>query len=576
METQTTLFGDFTCDPLFFYEAMEQSTDDYIYMVDYKTNQALISENMAREFDFPGRLVSDLPQRWGKLVHEKDRGRFFAAMDAMISGGTDRHAIEYQVRNRRNEYVWVYCRGLLRRGADGKPLSFAGVVANLSAKGRVDPVTGLFTQTECERHIVSRQEQGEEKVSLLLLGMDDFAKINDLKGHVFGDAVLRKFAQEVQRLLPPEARIFRFDGDEFAIVYPGENLGQLREIFRQIQRYSSGRHAIDGVRYYCSVSGGLATAGGGREGYAELLRYAANALDTAKKNGRNRCAVFQPELIAPKLRSLALMEQLQLCVLNGMARFSLVYQPFVRAQSMTLSGAEALLRWSDEKGQPISPVEFIPLLEASGMMIPVGRWVLERAVRQCGDWVRRSPDFVLHVNVSFLQMQDPSFLPVIKGILDEAEYDPANLVLELTESRFVTDQKTLSTCFNTLREMGIRIAMDDFGTGYSSLGMLYQCPADIVKIDRVFITRIDDRDHRFNLAFIQAVIQLCHSVGLTVCVEGVEKEGELEMVRALGADSIQGYYVSKPLDAEAFLGRYLPARRGEAAMREVSGFAGRT
>lgn len=563
VDDRMMLFGDFSYDPLFFYEAVEKSTDDYIYVVDFHSNLALVSEHMFHDFRLTGEpasgcsgyLVPDLPTQWGRLIHEKDRGCFFENMEEMLSGERDGHQMEYQIQGRQNEYVWVYCRGILHRDEDGAATTFAGVVSNLSAKGKADAVTGLRTMRDCERYVRAQLERAEGKVSMLLLGLDDFTKINDLKGHDFGDAVLRKFAQEVQRGLPPEAYLFRFDGDQFAITCPGDDLSKLKELFRQIQRHSGGRHAIDGVRYYCSVSGGVATVGG--EGYADLLRYAASALDQAKRSGRSRCAVFRPELIVPKLRSLELMEQLQICVLGNMRRFSLMYQPFVQAGSMELSGAEALLRWKDEKGHSISPVEFIPLLEASGMMVSVGRWVLERAVCQCLGWVEHSPSFVLHVNVSFLQMQDPSFVPMVKGILDETGFAPANLVLELTESRFVTNHETLRLCFQSLRDMGIRIAMDDFGTGYSSLGMLYQCPADIVKIDRVFISKIDDQNHRFHFSFIQAVIQLCHSIGLTVCVEGVEETGELETVRSLGADSIQGYYVSKPLDEDTFVKRYL-------------------
>lgn len=549
MGNQIKFFENFSCDPLFLYDAVVNSTDDYVFVVDLKTDIALISDNMSADFNLPGRLTNGLVPTWGALIHEKDRARFFASMDSMVCGTDNSHRMEYQVLNRQGEFVWVFCRGLLQRDAFGNPLTFAGTVANLSIRGKVDHVTGLFTRSECE-HRVSGMLERQEGATLLLLGLDEFGKINDLRGHAFGDAVLRKFALEVQSLLPPEAGMFRFDGDEFAVVLKGDSADDLAQIYKQIQTYCAGVHSIDGTQYFCTASGGIAGVEQGGADYEKLIQYAGNALDDAKAHGKNCCLTYRPDYILPKLHSLELLEELRISVAGGLQRFELVYQPFVSAATLALKGAEALLRWSRPNGESVSPVEFIPLLESGNMMVLVGRWVLEQALRQCGPWQKRHPDFALNVNVSFLQMQNLSFVSSVKNLLDETGFDPSHLVLELTESRFVTDLERLRRCFWSLREMGVRIAMDDFGTGYSSLGMLYQCPADIVKIDRMFMNQIDDQKHKFNFDFIQAVIQLCHSVGITVCVEGVEKEGELSAVRSMGADSIQGFYVSKPLRPE--------------------------
>lgn len=549
MDNQIKLFENFSCDPLFLYKAVVNSTDDYVFAVDLQTDIALISDNMYADFNLPGRLTSGLVPTWGALIHEKDRAGFFASMDSIVFGTDNSHRLEYQILNRRGEYIWVFCRGLLQRDPDGIPLTFAGTVTNLSVRGKVDHVTGLFTRSECERRVSGMLER-QEGVTMLLLGLDEFSKINDLRGHAFGDAVLRKFALEVQSLLPPEAMMFRFDGDEFAVVLKGGAADTLKEIFSEIQIYCGSKHSIDGTHYFCSTSGGIAGAGQDGEGYDKLIQYVASALEDAKTHGKDCCHTYRADYILPRLHSLELLEDLRFSVTSGFQRFELVYQPFVCAGTMALKGTEVLLRWSRPNGETVSPVEFIPLLENGNMMVTVGRWVLEQSLQQCGPWQKMQPDFALNVNVSFLQMQDISFVPLVKGLLEETGFDPAHLVLELTESRFVTDLEQLQHCFRSLREMGIRIAMDDFGTGYSSLGMLYQCPADIVKIDRMFIDKIDDNQHRFNFDFIQAVITLCHSVGITVCVEGVEREGELTAVRSMGADSIQGFYVSRPLRPE--------------------------
>ena len=559
MENKKGPDGVFHIDAEAFYNAIVSSTEDYIYVVDMATNLSLVSENMLQDFDLPGRLVPDLVPLWGKLVHEKDRQCYFDSIDEMMRGCTDKHNVEYQVRNRKNEYIWVVCRGLLSRDKDGTPTMFAGVVTPLGNKGKIDRATGLLMQEACKRCVETLLDRNGTAGGVLLLGIDGFKRINNLKNHFFGDAVLRQIAQNIQQMLPANASIFRFDGDEFAVVYPGASLEDMQSLYRSIHLYANREHEIDGISYFCSISGGIALIGPDVGTYLDLIKCASSALDASKKKGKNTCTVFTPPLLQSNLRAMELTSQLQRCVLNGMERFSLVYQPFVSTDGLHLKGAEALLRWSCPEYGPVTPVEFIPLLESSGLIIPAGKWVLEEAVCTCKEWLKNCPDFVMNVNVSYLQIIDKDFIPFLEGLLQKAALGAEHIVLELTESYFVTDMTALQDAFQTLRDLNIRIAMDDFGTGYSSLGMLSQTPADIVKIDRLFISLINDQEHVFNRSFIGAVIQLCHSVGLTVCVEGVEYMDELKTVCSLEADSIQGYYISKPISPEQFAEKFFDA-----------------
>ena len=293
------------------------------------------------------------------------------------------------------------------------------------------------------------------------------------------------------------------------------------------------------------------------DNYLELIKYADSALDASKQAGKNTCTVFTPDLIRASLRTMELTNLLQGSVANEMSSFSLVYQPFVNSDTLELKGAEALLRWSCQEYGAVSPMEFVPLLETSGLIIPVGKWVLEQAVATCKRWLKNCPDFIMNVNVSYPQIVDQDFLPFVEALLATSGVGAEHIVLELTESYFVTDMSTLQDAFQRLREMNIRIAMDDFGTGYSSLGMLSQSPADIIKIDRAFISLISDNSREFNRSFIGAVVQLCHSVGISVCVEGVEQDGELATVRSLKADSIQGFYISLPIPPKQFEEKFL-------------------
>lgn len=554
MDTQEAL-KSFDLDPRLFYDAIAYSTDDYLYIIDMKTDMAFISDNMLRDFDLPDRLFEGLIPHWRNLVIERDLPSFDESIDDMLSGKSDEHDVEYQVRNRKGEYVWIVCRGLLKRDEQGNPVLFTGAITNLERKGKVDAITGLFTHEKCvqvlERLLVRERAAG----GVLLLGLDDFSRINSLNDHAFGNGVLRRFAQTVQRLLPENASAFRFDGDEFAVVMEDADRATLEDFYRTVHTFANRQQDIDSVPYFCTVSGGIAMIGDDGTTGLDLVKHAENALEESKHRGKNTVSFFSPAMSKEKLRRLELSDRLQSSVVENMRGFSVHFQPLVDADSLRVAGAEALLRWSDEGHGNVGPDEFIPILESYGLIGTVGRWVFEQAVHQCTLWERIRPAFIMNVNISYLQLLEADFVPFVRRTLEQAGVDPRHIVLEMTESYFVTDLDALRTTFDQLRELGIRLAMDDFGTGYSSLGLLSQSPADIVKIDRLFIRNIHAES--FNRAFIDAVIDLCHSVDIEVTVEGVEETTELDTVRAIGADCVQGFIVSRPLPADEFEARFL-------------------
>ena len=539
-----------------FYNAIVSSTENYIYIIDMKQNMALLSDNMYEDFKLPGKIVKDLISIWGNLVHEKDKNRYFHSIEEMLSGKTDQHNLEYQILNRKNEYVWVVCRGLLTRDENKDPIMFAGVIDSIGSKGKVDHTTGLLTQEECKKKIESLQDQGYANGGFLILGIDDFSRLNNLKNHIFGDTVLREIAQMIVGIVPYEAEVYRFDGDEIAVFYPEASLNDMQDIYQKIHLYTNHEQEIDGISYFCTVSGGIAMLGKDTNNYLDLIKCAMSALDTSKKSGKNKCTVYSPESLEKNLYTMEIISQLQRSVLAGMNDFSVVYQPFVSSSGLNIKGAEALLRWTSKTYGEIGPMEFIPLLESDGSIIPVGNWVIEQAFATCKKWLKFYPEFVMNINVSYLQIIDKDFVIYVKNLLRKYELQAKHIVLELTESYFVTEMLVLKETFKSLRDIGIRFAMDDFGTGYSSLGLLSQSPADIIKIDRIFISFINDKEHVFNRSFIEAVIKLCHSVGISVCVEGVEYIDELNIVRNMNADSIQGYYISKPITKDEFEIKY--------------------
>ena len=549
--------NSFDLDPRLFYDAISYSTDDYLYIIDMKTDMALVSENMQQDFDLPGRVFEGLIPRWRELIADRDRQSFDESIDDMLCGKTDEHDLEYQVCNRKGEYIWIVCRGLLMRDGDGSPVLFSGAVTSLERKGEVDATTGLFAHGKCLQVLDRLLARERPSGGILLLGLDDFSRINSFNDHSFGNGVLRQFAQTLQRLLPENASTFRFDGDEIAVVLDEADRGAMEDLYRAVHAFANRQQAIDGVPYFCTVSGGIAMVGEDGTTGLDLVKHAESALEESKHRGKNTVSFFSSVMSEEKLRRLELSDRLQASVVDGMRGFSVHYQPLVDAGTLGIAGAEALLRWSADEFGSVSPAEFIPVLESYGLIGTVGRWVLEQAVGQCAAWDRIRPDFIMNVNISYLQLLETDFVPFVERLLAQAGVEPSRIVLEMTESYFVTDLEALRATFDQLRAIGIRLAMDDFGTGYSSLGLLSQSPADIVKIDRLFIKNIHVES--FNRAFIDAVIDLCHSVDIEVTVEGVEERTELDTVRAIGADSVQGFLVSRPLPAGQFEERFLGA-----------------
>lgn len=534
------------------YAALMESIDDYVYIGDLTSDKYFISQNMLDDFELPGRMVDDLVSAWGALIHEKDKARFFNSIQDMLDGRTDSHNEEYQIRNRQGQYIWVHCRGRLYRDQEsGRPRSFVGIVKKPTSIGKIDQVTGLHTHEKYVEAIEGMAAAGVmSKAGMILLGIDDFSRINTLKTHHFGDIVLRYVAQDLMKMLPPGTMLYRFDGDQFAILLPVGNRATLFRIYEKIQNFTIEPHFAEGQEYSFTISAGAVCFSEIGLIEEDVEKCAAIALKEAKAMGKNRCVFFAPEMLDYKVREQKILQELAGSVREEFQGFHLAYQPITDATDLTVIGAEALLRFHSDTYGALGPDEFIPLLENTGCIFPVGRWVLSQAIKTCVRWREKIDDFTINVNVSCLQFKDDSFASVVEEELKRYGLPPRYLTLEMTETYFVTNKENLAATISYLHELGCKIAMDDFGTGYSSLGRLTEFNIDVVKIDRLFVQSLNA--NHYNYSFVEAVIRLCHRAGMKVCIEGVETALQQQNVSALHADSLQGFYVSRPVPPEDF------------------------
>lgn len=556
----TDATAPFSYDANRLYDALIQCTDSYVYVCNMKTGVFRYPPAMVSEFGLPGEIVPNAAAIWGAKVHPHDRRIFLESNQDITDGRTDIHCIEYRAQNVRGEWVWLRCRGHLERDENGEPILFAGFITNLGKKNKIDPLTGLFNKFELEENVQRLlSPEASRPLTFMMLGIDDLKRVNALYDRVFGDEVIRLTAQRLQSLLPSDAAVYRLDGDEFAILMRGASRTAAEQLFSHIREAFSGQQTFDGKKFHCTLSCGCAFAPDDGESYVALSRSAAYALEYAKRRGKNRLERYTAEIVGKRRRTLELTELLRERIELGFQGFALHFQP-VFDKDRSLVGAEALARWRCDPYGEISPGEFIPLLEKSGLILPAGRWIFEEALRTCARWNAHMPTFEMSVNLSYLQLEDDGFYRFMLDTVRKADVEPGNIILELTESYLAENMPHIAERLEGLRGYGLRIAMDDFGTGYSSLGLLKQAPIDIAKIDRSFVKGI--RSSTFDSAFLRLVVELCNVLGIDTCLEGVETPEELQAVQAMPLSYLQGFLLGRPLSADAFERQYISSIRG--------------
>ena len=543
-----------------YFDIISRTTDAYLFVTDVKTGTVLLSPNMIEDYELPGTTLSDMDGPWLKLIHPEDKEIFKKSMaEMMVEHLTDEHDAEYRVKTRRGSYRWIRCRGRLARDEQGKPYLFSGMMTRMDQRNQADHVTGLLNKYSFEHGVKQALQTWhltERGGAIILFGLDNFKIVNETYNRSFGDEVLRYTARSIANILPMSLPLYKLDGDEFAVVYPGADEQKVEKLYADVQKCMMRPGEIEGKHFFCTVSAGTVFYPLNGKDYLVLHKYAEAALDSAKHNGKNTNCIFTKVQYNRWVRSLSMRDDLRKSVEQNCEGFNLFYQPQVDAQNHRLIGAEALLRWRNPRGKMVAPMEFIPILEQTKLIIPVGKWIFEQAVLSCKKWRQIVPDFHVSINVSYEQIKDRSFKDFVPECLAKHGLPSDAVILELTESCIVADWGFVNKEFDEFRDKGIKIAMDDFGTGYSSLGYLKNLSCDIVKIDREFVKKILEAD--FDRKLVSYTVALCHSIGIKVCIEGVEEEEVYNLLQdKCGVDMIQGYLFGHPEAPEIFEEKFL-------------------
>lgn len=534
-------------------KAVAPCMDDYMYFYDIAQDLYYISDEVLNRFAIPMNLFSDVVETHRMFVHKDDIDFLIEDLQKLIQGEKDEHNIEYRWISKEGKPIWINCKGRILKDENNQPKYMIGCVNEIGNKQKADNVSGLKEASAIAESLEMYCSIAASGY-VLHIGIDDFKTINERFGHEYGDFILCGVAEAIKKSLGPGEEVYRVSSDEFLVVsYLADDINAGKTLYEDI------RVAVDGFiesnRYETvfTISGGVLSCAElcGME-FQELIKLSQFALSQAKKNGKNQVYFFDLYDYENFLRKNMILSTIRESIANNYEGFEVYYQPIMNCDTKAaLHSAEALLRYTLPNGERVSPTEFVPILEDSGLIIPVGKWVLDQSMSFCRQVEERIGAFCVNVNVSYIQVLKSPFIVEFFRLLNEHSISSSCITIELTESGHVGDSAQMHKVWNNLHQHGVTIALDDFGTGYSNLMNISEVSPNVVKLDRGFTLKALSNDFERNL--MQHIIQLVHSIGLKICVEGIETEEELEKIKELGPDYIQGYYYGRPCSKEEFL-----------------------
>ena len=514
--------------------------------------------------------ITDSPDGWIELIHTDDQENVRAALDAHLTGQSAHFESEHRIRHKANNFLWVLCRGLAIRDKNESATRMAGSQTDITLRKLVEeqlshqalhdslttlPNRALFLD-RLGQALKHSQRHKDYMFAVLFLDLDRFKVINDGLGHVIGDILLKAFGERLATSLrdgDTVARgggtVARFGGDEFVLLL--DNLNDVTDatiIAERIQELLKEPFRIEGNEVYTTVSIGIAVSAEGYNAPEEFVRNADTAMYRAKAQGKARFAIFDTDMHEKAIARLELENDLRRAVDNE--EFSVVYQPIIDLTTGKINALEALIRWKHPERGWVSPDEFIPVAEETGMIVPIGEFVARTACRQTRAWqitIRSAENLSISVNLSVKEFSKPNLFGQMRDMLVETGLDPRHLKIEITESAIMESIDFVTRTLKQLREMNIQLSIDDFGTGYSSLSYLHRFPMNNLKIDQAFIR--DMMTTHESEQIVKTIVLLAKALEMDVIAEGIEEEVQRDLLRGIMCEYGQGYLFSKPLTA---------------------------
>ena len=533
------------------YEALETILDNVgcaIYVTDKNTGNRL----------FANRKLQNT------FAKELKENKFAGLLQRGVSSGNDSGLYEIYHLERERWYDLTFKEISWVDGREAVIYSLYDITdkklyqRKIEQQAYTDFLTGLYNRMCCERDLARQIDQAKkmnEVGALCYLDLDDFKHINDGLGHQYGDVLLKAISHSLQRIEGIQNNCYRMGGDEFVIVIPPEQYRRFDRIEEDIRQIFAKPWFLKDTDYYCTMSMGIVTFPEYGDSVADLIKKADIAMYEAKKGGKNRVARYNEGINSASGRRLDMEKNMRDATVDGYKEFEVYYQPIIDVQDgVECAGAEALIRWNSAKLGFIPPAEFIPLAEYLGLINPIGNYVLKEACARCKKWNDAGYAYKVNVNLSVVQLLQADVVEVVEKVIEETGIEPRYLTLEVTESLAINDMERMKKILDSIKALGVKIALDDFGTGYSSLNHIREIPFDMIKVDQSFVKEL--ADDAYSQSFVKMVAELAETLGVNICVEGIETEAQYEVVRNMKVKYIQGYYFDRPMKCEDFEAKY--------------------
>lgn len=546
------------------YSLAMQGSNDGLWDWNLTTSEIYFSPRWKSMLDYQESEIGNNIDEWFSRLHPGDVERIKLEILNQLSELSPQFESEYRVLCKGRTYRWMLSRGVIVRDAYGKAYRIVGLQTDITERKYTeekllndalhDSLTGLPNRVLFMERLNHALCQGKRRrnysFAVLFLDLDRFKLINDSLGHAVGDRLLVAIARRLKKHLRVGDTVARLGGDEFTILLDDiKDSSVATNIADRLQEEINLPFYLEGHEVFTSASIGIASSTIGYECSEDLLRDADIAMYCAKALGKARYEVFDTTMHA---RAVVLL-QLETDLRRGIERgeFLLHYQPIVSLQTGEITGFEALIRWLHPQRGLVSPAEFIPIAEETGLIVPIGWWIFREACRQLRLWQLQFPEYsslVMSINLSAKQFAQPNLLAQILQILQETELEPSSLKLEITESVIMENNESVTAMLYQLQALGLQFSIDDFGTGYSSLAYLYRLPTNTLKIDRSFINKIDTDNEQFEI--VRTIVALASNLGMNVIAEGIETVKHLTQLQSLNCEFGQGYFFSKPVDSQ--------------------------
>ena len=527
-------------------EALTMLEKELIVVGNLKTKIFKFPIEIAKILGSSSQIIKNPMKYWKNIVLEEDWENFYKSTKKFINGKVSFQSIDFRIKNNQNKVMWLKFIGNIVKDENNIPSTFVGAICLYERKNKIDSTTKLPVIEEFFKSLENKLKNPLKNIGILILGINNFKRINDFYGRETGNIILRKISGIIKEEISFEAELYKLDGTNFGIIIENISKEEIEKMYEKIKKKFLEQQVSSKNEDLLTLSMGVSMYPKDGKTYKELYKYAKYSKEYSKRQRGNSIAFFSKELFEKNERYLKILYLLKKDINNNFENFKVFYQPQINSKTKKINGAEALLRWSCKEYGSVSPMEFIPILEENNLMETVGKWILKNSLETYkNEWSSYISDFLISINVSFVQLLDKNFVGDIKKIVHERGVNPKNIVLELTESCMTKNIDYIKNISKELKNLGIKIALDDFGTGYSSLGILKELSIDIIKTDKIFIKNI--LYNNFDLVFIKFITSICHEINLKVCIEGIEQKEEYELVNSLGVDYIQGYYFGKPI-----------------------------